>query len=310
MPKKIAFVFPGQGSQAVGMLADLATQFPLVKQTFAEASDVLGYDLWQLAQNGPVEELNQTAKTQPALLAASIAIWRIWQSKNGCQPVVMAGHSLGEYSALVCAQALDFKTGIKLVAKRGQYMQQAVPAGHGAMAAIVGLEDKKVQEICEVAAQGEILTPANYNSVGQVVIAGDKAAVIRAIQLAQDAGAMMAKQIPVSVPSHCGLMKPAADQLEASFAAVILNPPNIPVINNVDVKIETAESAIKKALVRQLYNSVRWVETIRNIAQQEVELIIECGPGKVLAGLNKRIEKIPTISVNNLESLEQALANN
>lgn len=307
MTKKLAFVFPGQGSQAVGMLAALATEFPVVMETFNEASAVLGYDLWQLTQNGSAEELNQTAKTQPALLTASVAIWKIWQSKTDIKPMVMAGHSLGEYSALVCAQALDFKTAVKLVAERGFYMQEAVPTGKGAMAAIVGLEEQKVQEICELAAQGQVLSPANYNSLGQIVIAGEAAAVERAIKLAEEAEARMAKQIPVSVPSHCALMKPAAERLNARLKEVHLQQPIVNVINNVDVTTHQDEQAIKDALVKQLYSPVRWVETIQKIAQEGIELIIECGPGKVLNGLNKRIEKVPTISVNDPESLQTAL---
>lgn len=307
MTKKIAFVFPGQGSQTVGMLSALATEFPIITQTFAEASEVLGYDLWQLTQNGPADELNQTVHTQPALLTASVAIWKVWQFKNGIQPIVMAGHSLGEYSALVCAQALDFATAVKLVAERGRYMQEAVPTGTGAMAAIVGLEEKNVQEICESAAQGKILSPANYNSLGQIVIAGETEAVERAIKFAQEAGAKMAKQIPVSVPSHCGLMKPAAERLSLSLENIDIERPNIPVIHNVDVTAHHDEQAIKEALIKQLYSPVRWVETVQQmVANYNIELIIECGSGKVLAGLNKRIESISTISVNDLESLQTA----
>jgi [acyl-carrier-protein] S-malonyltransferase len=220
----------------------------------------------------------------------------------------MAGHSLGEYSALVCAQALDFTTAVKLVAERGQYMQEAVPAGSGAMAAIVGLEDAKVREICEVAAQGNILSPANYNSIGQIVVAGETQAVERAVQYAKEAGAKMAKQIPVSVPSHCGLMKPAADRMRARLENIELAPPQIPVINNVEVAVQQDALPIKEALIKQLSGSVRWVETVQLMANKyQVELIVECGAGKVLAGLNKRIATIPTISIADADSLDQAL---
>ncbi len=299
MTKKIAFVFPGQGSQSVGMLKELAAEFPIVMQTFTIASEALKMDLWDLTQNGPAEILNQTANTQPALLAAGVAVWRVWQERNGTQPHIMAGHSLGEYSALVCAQSLDFSSAIKLVAERGRLMQEAVPEGIGAMAAIVGLDEIKIREICDNAAKGEVLSPANYNAIGQIVVAGHKDAVERAIVLAQQAGAKIAKLIPVSVPSHCALMKPAALRLEKSLAQMNCQTPQIAVINNVDVKCETDTSAIKDALVRQLYNPVRWVETVQLLAKQGIEMIVECGPGKVLAGLNKRIEAaIPTLSMS------------
>lgn len=309
MSKKIAFVFPGQGSQSIGMLATLAAEFPIVIETFAEASQALGYDLWQLVQQGPAETLNQTAHTQPALLAAGVAVWRVWQQQKGPMPVLMAGHSLGEYSALVCAQALDFADAVKLVAERGQFMQAAVPEGHGAMAAIVGLDDDQVKEICKQATHGTLtVEPANYNAIGQVVVAGQSAAVDRAITLAQAAGAKLAKRLPVSVPSHCALMQPAAQRLATRLASITCQPPKIPVINNVDVKDYQDSAAIKDALVRQLYNPVRWVETVQLLVEREIACIIECGPGKVLAGLNKRIvDNIPTFSVHDPKSLEFAL---
>ncbi len=308
MPKKIALVFPGQGSQAVGMLTELAAQSPLVSETFAEASQQLGYDLWDLAHNGPAEKLNQTTYTQPALLAASVAVWRVWKKHQGPIPVTTAGHSLGEYTALVCAEVLDFAAAIKLVAERGRLMQEAVPEGIGAMAAIVGLNEVKIQELCELAAQGQVLQPANYNAIGQVVLAGHRQAIERALVLAKEAGAKMAKELPVSAPSHCELMRAASERLAMYLTSLTLQAPKISIINNVDVTINSSADMIKDALVRQLYKPVRWVETIQLMAKQGIELIIECGPGKVLAGLNKRIESsIPTISVNTPESLQEAL---
>lgn len=301
---KLAFVFPGQGSQALGMLADLAAEHSEVTQTFAQASDALGYDLWQLVQDGPVEELNQTDKTQPALLAASVAIWRVWQKLGGQQPQVLAGHSLGEYSALVCAGVIAFEDAIKLVELRGQYMQQAVPQGTGAMYAIIGLDDDKVVAACEQASEGDVVSAVNFNSPGQVVIAGSKDAVERAGALCKEAGAKRALPLAVSVPSHCALMQPAADKLAQELEKIEFNQAVIPVVNNVDVVVETSADNIKKALVRQLYSPVRWTETIQALAAQDVEKIIEAGPGKVLAGLVKRIDKTLACSaVNTVESL-------
>ncbi|GAA5189344.1 ACP S-malonyltransferase [Ferrimonas gelatinilytica] len=290
MSKK-AFVFPGQGSQSVGMLAELAAELPVVEQTFAEASDALGFDLWQLVQEGPAETLNQTHNTQPALLAASVAIWRAYQTQGGEAPAVLAGHSLGEYSALVCAGVIPFADAIKLVALRGQLMQEAVPAGVGAMAAIIGLDDAAIAEACQAAAEGEVVAPVNYNSPGQVVIAGHKAAVDRAGAACKAAGAKRALPLPVSVPSHCELMKPAADKLALALADIPFAAPRIPVINNVDVVQATDAEAIKDALVRQLYCPVRWTETVEAMAADGVEVLLECGPGKVLTGLAKRINK-------------------
>ncbi|TQP31207.1 ACP S-malonyltransferase [Vibrio cholerae] len=302
---KFAIVFPGQGSQAVGMLADLAEQYAVVKQTFAEASEVLGYDLWALVQDGPVEDLNQTFRTQPALLAASVAIWRVWQQLGLEQPAVLAGHSLGEYSALVCAGVIDFKQAIKLVELRGQLMQQAVPAGTGAMYAIIGLEDEAIAKACADAAQGEVVSPVNFNSPGQVVIAGQKDAVERAGVLCKEAGAKRALPLPVSVPSHCALMKPAADELAKTLAEFEFNAPQIPVINNVDVVAETDPVKIKDALIRQLYSPVRWTECVEQMSAQGVEKLIEMGPGKVLTGLTKRIVKtLEGVAVNDVASLD------
>ncbi|ELE5890510.1 ACP S-malonyltransferase [Vibrio fluvialis] len=302
---KFAIVFPGQGSQAVGMLAELGEQYDVVKQTFAEASDALGYDLWALVQNGPAEDLNQTFRTQPALLASSVAIWRVWQELGLEQPEVLAGHSLGEYSALVCAGVIDFKAAIKLVELRGQLMQAAVPAGTGAMYAIIGLDDAAIAKACEEAAQGDVVSPVNFNSPGQVVIAGQKDAVERAGALCKEAGAKRALPLPVSVPSHCALMKPAAEKLAVALEALTFNTPQIPVINNVDVVAETDPAKIKDALVRQLHSPVRWTEGVEKMAEQGIEKLIEVGPGKVLTGLTKRIVKtLDAAAVNDIASLE------
>ncbi|NAZ44703.1 ACP S-malonyltransferase [Vibrio toranzoniae] len=304
---KFAIVFPGQGSQAIGMLADLGEQYDVVKQTFSEASEALGYDLWALVQDGPVENLNETFRTQPALLTASVAIWRVWQELGLEQPVNLAGHSLGEYSALVCAGVIDFKEAIKLVELRGQLMQEAVPAGVGAMYAIIGLDDEAIAKACEDAAQDEVVSPVNFNSPGQVVIAGNKEAVERAGALCKEAGAKRALPLPVSVPSHCALMKPAADKLAVALEALEFNAPALPVINNVDVIAETDPAKIKDALVRQLYNPVRWTEGVQAMNEQGVEKLLELGPGKVLTGLTKRIVKTMTAAaVNDTASLEAA----
>ncbi|NGX88256.1 ACP S-malonyltransferase [Rahnella sp. Lac-M11] len=305
---KIAVVFPGQGSQTLGMLADLASAHPIVEETFAEASSVLGYDLWQLVQQGPAEELNKTWQTQPALLAASVAIWRVWQQQNGTQPVLMAGHSLGEYSALVCAGVLDFKQAISLVELRGKLMQEAVPAGTGAMYAIIGLDNDAIAKACEESAQGQVVSPVNFNSPGQVVIAGNKEAVERAGAACKAAGAKRALPLPVSVPSHCALMKPAADKLAVALENVTFNAPQYSVVNNVDVKVETSPEAISSALVRQLYSPVRWTESVEFMAAQGVEQLLEVGPGKVLTGLTKRIvDTLTAAAVNDTASLTAAL---
>jgi [acyl-carrier-protein] S-malonyltransferase len=306
---KFAIVFPGQGSQTVGMLAELGEQYAVVKETFAEASEALGYDLWALVQNGPAEDLNQTFRTQPALLASSVAIWRVWQSLELAQPELLAGHSLGEYSALVCAGVIDFKQAIKLVELRGQLMQAAVPAGTGAMYAIIGLDDDAVAKACEEAAQGDVVSPVNFNSPGQVVIAGQKDAVERAGALCKEAGAKRALPLPVSVPSHCALMKPAADKLAEALADMEFSAPQLPVINNVDVSAETDPAKIKDALVRQLYSPVRWTESVEKMSELGVENLLEVGPGKVLTGLTKRIVKtLSAAAVNDVASLEAAKA--
>lgn len=305
---KFAMVFPGQGSQAVGMLADLAPLYPVVEQTFQQASEVLGYDLWDLVQNGSAEALGQTHRTQPALLTASVALYRIWQQKfPEQQPALMAGHSLGEYSALVCAGVLDFQEAVKLVELRGQAMQSAVPAGTGAMFAIIGLDNDAIIQACQQAQAetGEIVSAVNFNSPGQVVIAGTKTAAERAGELCKTAGAKRALPLAVSVPSHCELMKPAADKLAEALVNVTLNAPQVPVINNVDVQVETKASAIRLALVRQLYSPVRWTETVEKMAQEGVTTLYEIGPNKVLTGLASRISKALTAkAVNDVTSFE------
>ena len=304
--KKFAMVFPGQGSQTVGMLAELAGNYPIVQETFKQASEVLGYDLWQLVQEGPAEELNKTWQTQPALLTASVAVYRVWQQKYpALKPEVMAGHSLGEYSALVCAGVLDFQDAVKLVELRGKLMQQAVPEGTGAMYAIIGLDNDAIINACKQAEQGEVVSAVNFNSPGQVVIAGAKAAVERAAALCKEAGAKRALPLAVSVPSHCALMKPAADQLSVSLESITLKAPVVAVLNNVDVKAETDAVAIRNALVRQLYSPVRWTETVEKMAQNGVEVLMEVGPGKVLNGLTKRIvDSLQAVSVNDVKSLD------
>lgn len=305
--KKFAMVFPGQGSQALGMLADLASEYPVVEETFAQASEALGYDLWDLVQNGSAEDLNQTWRTQPALLASSVALYRVWQQKYPAyQPEVMAGHSLGEFSALVCAGVLDFADAIKLVELRGRLMQKAVPQGTGAMYAIIGLDNETIIKACQEAEQGEVVSAVNFNSPGQVVIAGQKDAVERAATACKEAGAKRALPLAVSVPSHCALMKPAADELAITLESLTFTAPNIPVINNVDVKREEDADKIRFALVRQLYSPVRWTESVEAMAQDQVELLVEMGPNKVLTGLTKRIVKtLDAVAVNDLASLEK-----
>ena len=305
----LACVFPGQGSQSVGMLGDLAIAEPLVEQTFADASEVLGYDLWDLVKSGPEESLNSTDRTQPALLTAGVAVWRIWQAHEGTQPAFMAGHSLGEYTALVCAGALDFSDAVKLVARRGEFMQQAVPEGEGSMAAIIGLDDESVREACRESENGGVVEAVNFNAPGQVVIAGSTSAVDRAIEHAEESGAKRAILLPVSVPSHCALMKPAADQLADLMNGIEFRAPGIPVIHNVDVLPHSDANDIRRLLAEQLHNPVRWVDTIQAMAGLGVDAIIECGPGKVLSGLNRRIDRaISALPVFDADSLEKALS--
>lgn len=305
---KLSIVFPGQGSQSVGMLKELADDKPLVNETFAEASDILGFDLWKLVQEGPADELNQTQVTQPAMLASGVAVWRIWQSEGGPTPAIMAGHSLGEYSALVCGGAIAFSDAVALVADRGRFMQEAVPQGSGGMAAILGLDDVLVREICGKAAGSGICEAVNYNSPGQVVIAGDKAAVDRACELAKEAGAKRALPLPVSVPSHCALMKPAAERLSERLAEIDFQDPQIPVLHNVNVKEAAGADSIRSRLAEQLYSPVRWVEIVQAISARGIENLLEAGPGKVLTGLNKRIDrKLNGYAVFTTDSLNTAL---
>lgn len=288
----LAFVFPGQGSQSTGMLNDLAATYPEIKHTFERASNALNKDLWALITDESLaSELNQTHNTQPVMLATGVAVWNAWIKHSETRPSWMAGHSLGEYSALVCAGALNFEDAIKLVALRGELMQQAVPEGVGAMAAILGLEDHEVVKICVEAEQGEVVSAVNFNSQGQVVIAGHKSAVERAMIGAKDAGAKRTLLLPVSVPSHCALMLPAAEKLADALQNITINPPNVTLIHNVDVLSHRSPELIRHALKEQLYKPVRWVDSIKFMADQGVTQFVECGAGKVLIGLNKRIAK-------------------
>lgn len=305
---KIAFVFPGQGSQYVGMCSDLAKNFPAAGRTFADASAVLGYDLLSLCINGPEEKLHQTEYTQPALLAASYAAWQIWQERGGTIPMYMAGHSLGEYSALVCAGVINFTDAVGLVAERGRSMQEAVPRGTGAMAAISGLDDETVIDVCAKAAQDEVVSAANFNFPGQVVIAGDTVAVDRACLLAKESGARRVTPLPVSVPSHCRLMTPAADRLHSLVNKITFMPAAIPVVQNVDARAQTDPHEIKQALVLQLRQSVLWSRCVTTMQRLGTTAMIECGPGKVLSGLIRRIDKnIVCAGISDRESLEAAL---
>ncbi|ABM62009.1 ACP S-malonyltransferase [Halorhodospira halophila] len=287
---ELAMAFPGQGSQAVGMMAPWQDH-DTVRATFREASEALGYDLWDLVANGPSEELDRTDRTQPAILVASVALWRVWQERDGAEPAVLAGHSLGEYSALVAAEALQLGDAAALVAERGRYMQEAVPAGEGAMAAIIGLDDDRIREICATAAQGAVVQPVNFNAPGQVVIAGNHEAVERAGSAAKEAGAKRVLPLPVSVPSHCSLMHPAAERLAQRLEEVVINEPRRPVIHNVDVSVSRDVASIRRRLVEQLASPVRWTETVQKMSADGVQVVAECGPGKVLTGLTRRIDR-------------------
>ena len=309
MSQSLAFVFPGQGSQHLGMLQELAADYPIIEQTFQEASDVLGFDLWALVQSGPEEELNATHNTQPALLTAGVALWRLWEQKGGATPSVLAGHSLGEYTALVCGGAIDFADGVRLVQARGRYMHEAVPAGTGGMAAILGLDDAAVVAACEQAAQGEVVSAVNFNCPGQVVIAGEKAAVERGIEACKEAGAKRAVPLPVSVPSHCALMKPAADQMAQALEGVGLRMPMIQVIQNVTAEAPSDVDELKRNLLTQLYSPVLWTRSVQNMLTCGVTTTIECGPGKVLAGLNKKVDRaLNVVAINDPAGLDKALA--
>lgn len=306
----IAVVFPGQGSQSVGMLDAYATDWPIVTETFAQASDVLGYDLWEIVSQGPEEKLNQTAITQPAMLAADIAILRVMLEQCMTRPFAFAGHSLGEYAALVAGGAIEFTAAIKLVAERGRLMQSAVPEGKGAMAAILGMQNEAVRNVCAAAADesGEVVEAVNYNSPGQVVIAGTVAGVELAILKASEAGAKKAMRLPVSVPSHCALMKPAADELAKILANVEIVTPDIQVIHNVDAKSHDEPDSIREALVKQLYSPVKWVQTMEILSSAADDAIIECGPGRVLTGLTRRIVKdVATYALDKPENMQKFL---
>ncbi len=301
-------VFPGQGSQSIAMQADLAADFPEVRATYAEASEQLGYDLWQLVQEGPKEKLDETVVTQPAMMSAGVATWRVWQNSGGDQPALVAGHSLGEYTALVCAGAIEFTEAVNLVQRRAELMQQAVPAGDGAMAAILGLDNETVLSVCRDAEEGQVVQAVNFNSPGQVVIAGARSAVERAADLAKNAGARRALLLSVSVPAHCELMKPAAEKLADALAAAELAVPSIPVICNTDAVIYESAEQIRNGLRRQLFNPVRWTETIELMIASGATRIIECGPGKVLAGLTRRIDKsMSSACIDSPAALESAL---
>ena len=309
MSKPIAIIFPGQGSQSLGMLGELAVAWPLVGETFAEASDTLGMDLWQVVSQGPRELLDRTDITQPAMLAAGVAVWRVWNQAGGPAPAWMAGHSLGEFTALVCAGSLGFADAIALVAQRGRFMQEAVPAGAGAMAAVLGLADDQVVAVCAQAAQGGILEPVNFNSPGQVVIAGEAAAVERGIAAAKAAGAKRAILLPVSVPSHCALMRPAAERLAPELAALAVKPLAFPVIANVDAEPNVDPSRVVDLLIRQIDGPVQWVKTIERMAAEGVMHALEIGPGKVLAGLVKRIARqIKVLNVSDPEAISKVPA--
>ena len=304
----LAMVFPGQGSQSIGMQADLAQEFPEVLEVYAEASEQLGFDLWQAAQAGPQEKLDETEITQPVMLSAGVAAWKAWHKAGGPRPAQLAGHSLGEYTALVCAGALEFADAIRLVRKRAELMQSAVPAGTGAMAALLGLEDDAVIEVCQQAAAGEVVSAVNFNAPGQVVIAGDKSAVERANEMAKAAGAKRAIMLSVSVPSHCALMTNAAAELMTALDSTRIADTAIPVVSNVDVLPYSNSAEIRDGLYRQVFSPVRWVESIRYLVSNGADQLVECGPGKVLAGLTRRIDRsLATGFVENPESLSKAL---
>jgi len=306
-----AFVFPGQGSQSVGMLGALAAAEPSVRNTFAEASDVLRYDLWKLVSEGPEEALNSTERTQPAMLTAGVATWRIWRERGGGEPAAVSGHSLGEFTALVCAQALEFAAAVELVRFRGQVMQEAVPAGTGAMAAVLGLDDEAIVAVCREAAQGAVVEAVNFNSPGQVVIAGEAAAVQRALEAARLRGAKRTVVLPVSVPSHSSLMHAAGERLRSALAALPFQSPRLRYVSAVDACAHESPDDIRATLVRQLSSPVRWPQTLRALSGGSIGQVIECGPGRVLTGLNRRIERRPDLtflSLDDRDAIDAALA--
>jgi len=305
----IAFVFPGQGSQKIGMLSELAQDHALIKQTFDEASDVLGYDMWELIQQGEQEQINLTERTQPILLASSVAIWRLWNEHNGTQPSQMAGHSLGEWSALVCSGVVDFADALKIVRARGQFMQQAVPVGEGAMAAIIGLEDQAILDACSNAQSLGVVDAVNFNAPGQVVIAGSNGAVEVAMDACKAAGAKRALPLPVSAPFHTSLMKPAADNLADLVNSVTFSAPQVPVVHNVHAKTESNPETIKALMLEQIYSPVKWVDCVNQLKNNGATTLIECGPGKVLSGLSKRIDReISSLATDNVADFTAALA--
>lgn len=304
----LAFAFPGQGSQKIGMLADVAAEYPLIREVFAEASDALDYDMWDLVQNGEQQAINLTEKTQPILLTSSVAMWRLWRELDGAKPAMMAGHSLGEFSALVCAGALPFADAVRLVQARGRFMQTAVPVGEGAMAAIIGLDDEVINGICDEVANGECVQAVNYNSPGQVVIAGKAGAVERAIEKLKEAGAKRALPLPVSAPFHTDLMRPAGEKLAEELASVTISKPEVPVVHNVHGKTENDPEKIRQLLIEQIYSPVKWVTCVETMVENGIQSTVECGPGKVLSGLNKRIHKpLTCYAIEEIEALKKAL---
>jgi len=308
--QKLAFVFPGQGSQSVGMLAPLADEYSSIQQLFSRASDVLGYDLWALAQSGPQEQLNLTEQTQPLLLTSSVAIWQVWQSLGGSVPALMAGHSLGEYSALVCSGVIDFDAAVSLVRDRGKFMQQAVPQGVGAMSAVLGLDDQVIVSICQdVSVDGNVVEAVNFDSPGQVVVAGNADAVSKAADLLKKAGAKRVAPLPVSAPFHTSLMKPAAEQLAVAIAKVEFQAPTIPIVHNVHASIESDPGKIRQLMVEQTASPVRWTQSIEFMVARGVERVVECGPGKVLSGLCRRIHKpLSASAIETPDALQATLA--
>ena len=303
-----AFVFPGQGSQKIGMLAELADQNPIIEKTFSEASEVLGYDMWQLIQQGAQEDINLTQRTQPILLSCSVALWRVWNQKHGAKPSRMAGHSLGEWSALVCANVIDFADGLKMVEARGKFMQQAVPVGQGAMAAIIGLDDQAILAACSEANPLGVVDAVNFNAPGQVVIAGSNDAVERAMDICKSAGAKRALPLPVSAPFHTSLMKPAADNLAEMVNTITFRAPEVPIMHNVHAKNEHDPQAIKALMLEQIYSPVKWVDCVEQLKHSGVSALVECGPGKVLSGLAKRIDReLIAISTDTVADFDAAL---